>query len=109
MIEYSPLDFNKNGDVSQMELAAAHKQAEDSTKKKKPYSPAMITLALGFLVIIFASAGIYGGISGGRYKIIDQDYYWSPDYPMIIISSIVIVITVFFIIRAFVRQHKKAS
>ena len=30
MIEYSPLDFNKNGDVSQLELAAAHQQAEET-------------------------------------------------------------------------------
>ena len=64
MIEYSPLDFNKNGDVSQLELAAAHQQAEETGKAKRTYNPAIVTLSVGLLIIAIASVGVYGGISG---------------------------------------------
>ncbi|MBQ6239518.1 MAG: hypothetical protein IJK56_04040 [Firmicutes bacterium] len=108
MIEYSPLDFNKNGDISQLELAAAHQQAEETGKAKRTYNPAIVTLSVGLLIIAIASVGVYGGISGGHYKIINQDSYWSPDYPMIIICGLVIAAMIFLIIRMFVRQYKKS-
>ena len=91
---YSSLDFNQDGDVNNLELAAAHEQSGEISGKKKSRLRDHISVGIGFILfgILFSMMG------------------WADlDLRIVIPGISVAVISAAYIVFSIVRYHKKKN